>query len=708
MGPWTVPGFAEERQIGSGGSGRVVAAVHLASSTRVAIKYLSPRLLADPRFLDAFRSEARILRSLSVPQVARLLDYMEAPGQGAAIIMELVDGVSLHDMITRQGPTTPESALAVMKGSLLGLSAAHALGIVHGDYKPENVLVDRSGQSRLTDFGVAVRAGRNASAGGTPLYMAPEQWNGVPAAPAADIYAVTAVFFECLTGRTPFSGGLGQLAALHAAAVVPVEMIDEPLRDLITRGMAKEPAARPASAAAFVAELETTAAQAYGADWEARGHHLLAERAAALLLLLLPHGAAAVAGGTGIATTDTVLPGVKTAAAGKLAGLSGLQAAALFAGVFAVVAGTLVGVSAARGQFSRQPALSGSSRPTALPGIAYATTTAVYARTGTAAPDKLASLPAGMQASQFAWSYDGQWLGWFSGPAGKPADQVHVTNARTRVTHTWPCANCTAGAFSGGQLLVNPQSGSAGGTLTALPEDGGPATTVTLSGPVVPASASGAPEVIASTPHDASVLFFRGSELGGALYEATPSGAAKPITQRLFPIAPGGDRDYGGTGLIAISPDKTILAYGGNGLGGDTGEGSDWVTVVNLVTGAVTSAELPVDKVQPLRVSAVWVDSSHGVHATAWHQPGTGNGAVPVATVTPHQYRLDNGKWVDAGPANVVAAGGPDGWTAVLEQPAEATVSVTNSQEPGQLVADLGTRQVALAANVTAFAWTPA
>src|SRR5579862_6487522 len=234
--PWVVPGFAEERELGRGGSGRVVAGVHLASGTRVAIKYLLPRLLGDPGFIDAFRAEADLLRSLDVPHVVRLFEYVEAPGHGAAIIMELVDGVSLHEMITQQGPTTPESALAVLKGSLLGLAAAHALGIVHRDYKPENVLVDGSGQSKLTDFGVAARAGQEAAGGGTPLYMAPEQWNGEAATPATDIYAATAVFFECLTGMTPFSGGLGQLAAQHAAAAVPVGLVDEPLRELVARG----------------------------------------------------------------------------------------------------------------------------------------------------------------------------------------------------------------------------------------------------------------------------------------------------------------------------------------------------------------------------------------------------------------------------------------------------------------------------------------
>ena len=87
----------------------------------------------------------------------------------------------------------------VLKGSLLGLAAAHAMGIVHRDYKPENVLVDAEGTSKLTDFGVAARREQHPACG-TPLYMAPEQWDGSPATPATDIYAATAVFFECLTG----------------------------------------------------------------------------------------------------------------------------------------------------------------------------------------------------------------------------------------------------------------------------------------------------------------------------------------------------------------------------------------------------------------------------------------------------------------------------------------------------------------------------
>jgi tRNA A-37 threonylcarbamoyl transferase component Bud32 len=299
MSAWVVPGYIEQRQLGQGASGRVVAAIHEESGHPVAIKYLSPRMFRDPAFLEGFRQEADLLRELDVPDVVRIFDYVEMPDVGAAIVMELVEGVSLHEMITRQGPTSPEGALTVLKGSLLGLAAAHSLGIVHRDYKPENVLVDGRGQSKLTDFGVAVRAGKNAPVAGTPLYMAPEQWAGHPATPATDIYAASAVFFECLTGRPPFSGRLDQLATQHETAPIPVMQVDEPMGNLIGWGMAKDPRGRPPTAREFLSELNYIAGTVYGPEWEDRGRDVLRERALALLALLV--GTGFVAGGSGSA-----------------------------------------------------------------------------------------------------------------------------------------------------------------------------------------------------------------------------------------------------------------------------------------------------------------------------------------------------------------------------------------------------------------------
>src|ERR1700723_28958 len=162
---WDVSGYTEVKMLGSGGFGDVVLARHDASGSLVAIKYLRRQLVADAGFSALFRAEAAVLASLDDPNVVRLYEYVESPS-GAAIVMELVEGVSLREILSRQGATTAEAALVVLQGSLLGLAAAHRRGVVHRDFKPENVLVDGAGASKLTDFGIAARAGGSAGAGG--------------------------------------------------------------------------------------------------------------------------------------------------------------------------------------------------------------------------------------------------------------------------------------------------------------------------------------------------------------------------------------------------------------------------------------------------------------------------------------------------------------------------------------------------------------
>ena len=205
MPEWSVPGYTELRVLGSGGFGEVVLARHDISGILVAVKYLRRGLLDDPVFAEMFRAEARVLASLRDPHVVRLYEYVEAPG-GAAIVMELVDGVSLRQILARQGRTSAEAALVVLQGSLLGLAAAHGRGVVHRDYKPENVLVGGDGVSKLTDFGIAARTGDRPVPAGTLAYAPPEQLAGGPATPATDVYAAAATFYECLIGRPPFAG----------------------------------------------------------------------------------------------------------------------------------------------------------------------------------------------------------------------------------------------------------------------------------------------------------------------------------------------------------------------------------------------------------------------------------------------------------------------------------------------------------------------
>jgi eukaryotic-like serine/threonine-protein kinase len=285
MAEWEVPGYTRLKALGSGGFGQVVLARHDASGTPVAIKYLRQNLLSDPEFAEMFRAEAAVLGSLEDPHVVRLYEYVEAT-DGAAIVMELVDGVSLREILKHLGATTPEAALVVLQGSLLGLAAAHQRGVVHRDYKPENVLVDADGASKLTDFGIAARSGDHPMPAGTVHYAPPEQFTGAPATPAADVYAATATCFECLAGQPPFRGDTVEaLLHQHLSQPVPLEAVPEALRPLIAAGMAKNPADRPADGNAFVAALRVLAAGAYGPDWEQRGRSHLGE--AALLLAAL-------------------------------------------------------------------------------------------------------------------------------------------------------------------------------------------------------------------------------------------------------------------------------------------------------------------------------------------------------------------------------------------------------------------------------------
>ncbi|RBQ17592.1 serine/threonine protein kinase [Spongiactinospora rosea] len=332
-GGWGVPGYREVRELGAGGGGRVVLAVHEETGTHVAIKYLAGHLRGEPGFLDRFQDEARLLFGLhGEPNIARLYEYVQNPG-GAAIVMELVDGVSLRAILRENGATGPEAALAVLKGSLLGLAAAHALGVVHRDYKPENIVVTGEGASKLVDFGIAVRAGGGEGAAGTPPYMAPEQWAGAPGTPASDVYAATAVFYECLTGHRPFRATTPDvLRYQHEHEPVPLAEVPEPVRGLLATGMAKDPAARPAGALHLVVELERIARAAYGDDWEDRGRRRLAELALLLVSLFPGREQGPPSGGSTL--FRTVLHGVRDSARRNAARLTaGVAAVAIAAGV---------------------------------------------------------------------------------------------------------------------------------------------------------------------------------------------------------------------------------------------------------------------------------------------------------------------------------------------------------------------------------------
>ena len=386
---WAVPGYAEERLLGHGVSGRVVAAVNETTGQRMAIKYFDANLVRDTAFLWDFRATAEQLRSLEAPHMVRLFAFVEQPGEGAAVVMELVDGVSLREMLTRRGPLSAPAALVVLKDSLLGLAAAHSRRVAHRDLKPDNVLIDARGWCTLTDFGVAVKTDKQVPAAGTPAYMAPELWNGAPNVPATDIYAATAVFCECLTGKPPFSGRSGQLRQQHESEPVVLDQFEPPLQDLIARGLAKNPANR-SSARAFLSGLEARAGGAYGPYWEDQGRRELAERAAAVLPLL--------AGGGGGSATATRL------ARRKMTIFISSVAAALVALV--AVGAVALAKSSGNAQLSSSSGAAFSAQVTVTPPVAAAkcttTTTAATATTFTYGGTVTATEPGTLS---YQWQY---------------------------------------------------------------------------------------------------------------------------------------------------------------------------------------------------------------------------------------------------------------------------------------------------------------
>ncbi|WP_161602625.1 serine/threonine-protein kinase [Thermomonospora catenispora] len=282
---WTVPGFTPVRELGHGSTGRVMVAVDEVTRTEVAIKYLDPRLTGDEEFMAAYRPLADRLTRLEDPSIADLYQLVDGPDGAAAVVMRRVDGVGLSRILDTQGPTGPLAALTVFGSTLAALAVAHRAEVVHRDLRPDNTLVDRTGQVVITDFGL-VPPRRSRSGGeppGAPAYLAPELWDGASASPASDLYAATVVFFQCLTGRHPYESGGGggrAIAALgraHREAPIPTEAVPGPLRGLISAGLAKDPADRPASAEEFLAALEEAAVAAYGPAWEAQGRGRLAE-----------------------------------------------------------------------------------------------------------------------------------------------------------------------------------------------------------------------------------------------------------------------------------------------------------------------------------------------------------------------------------------------------------------------------------------------
>ncbi len=194
-------------EVGSGGMGIVYKARERETGEIVALKVLKPEIAADQAAMERFRNELRLARKITHKNVCRIHDFNRAEGT-AYISMEFVDGESLRHILKRFGGL-PLRRIA--QQICAGLREAHAQGVVHRDLKPENVMLDRAGNVKIMDFGIArsVETGATATLGaiaGTPAYMAPEQAQGKAVDHRADIYALGLILYEMYTGTAAFSG----------------------------------------------------------------------------------------------------------------------------------------------------------------------------------------------------------------------------------------------------------------------------------------------------------------------------------------------------------------------------------------------------------------------------------------------------------------------------------------------------------------------
>jgi serine/threonine-protein kinase len=243
----------------------VLLARDTALGRRVALKLLAPQLAADPVFVERFRREATAVASLNHPNVIVIYDHGVADGQ-PFIAMEYVPGRTLKELITLGAPLAADAAVRYATQALDGLAAAHSLGIVHRDVKPQNLIVRDDGTLKVADFGVARSAGetvltQHGAVIGTADYISPEQARGASAGPASDLYSLGVVLFEMLTGSLPFTGEV-PLAIANQHVGTPAPSIREvnpavpaPLAGVVERALSKEPSGRYGSAAAMKAAL---------------------------------------------------------------------------------------------------------------------------------------------------------------------------------------------------------------------------------------------------------------------------------------------------------------------------------------------------------------------------------------------------------------------------------------------------------------------
>jgi serine/threonine protein kinase len=271
--------YCVEERLGAGGMGAVYRARHLQMDRPVAIKFLHQRFVEDEAARVRFQTEARAAVKLRHPNAISVTDFGQASEHCVYIVMELLEGHTLREILSREAPIETARAISIMLQASDAVGAAHEAGIIHRDLKPSNILVTQSADQpaavKVLDFGIAkVSAEDEDDAGilpqtnsvfGTPRYMSPEQRNGNDPTPAADVYSLGVIIYEMLTGTVPFSGSTpAEIAEKHAnnpprSPREIVAAIPEDIERVILHALEKQPADRPANAAEFRQELLDTA-----------------------------------------------------------------------------------------------------------------------------------------------------------------------------------------------------------------------------------------------------------------------------------------------------------------------------------------------------------------------------------------------------------------------------------------------------------------